>query len=125
MESDSLHAVCELQSFRRSAFDAGMTEDDIARVVNIVAANPQAGDVMKGTGGCRKLRISGRGRGKSGGYRTITFFGGDDLPVFLITVFSKGERANLTKSEQNALSVISGQIIESYQKKVVKVGIGA
>lgn len=125
MESDSLHAVCELHSFRRAAFDAGMTEDDIARVVNIVAADPRAGDVMKGTNGCRKLRVSGRGKGKSGGYRTVTFFGGDALPVFLITVFSKGERANLTKSEQNALATMADQIIETYQKKIMKVGIGA
>jgi len=58
---------------------------------------------MVGTGGARKVRFAGRGKGKSGGYRVITFFGGDDIPVFLLNVFSKGERANLSKTERNEL----------------------
>jgi hypothetical protein len=40
------------------------------------------------------LRVAGRGKGKSGGYRAITFYSGTALPVFLITVFGKGEKAN-------------------------------
>lgn len=79
---------------------------------------------MQGTGGCRKLRLAGRGKGKSGGYRTITFFGGDDLPVFLITVFSKGERANLSKAERNALLGLTKKIVATYEARVVKVGTG-
>ncbi len=42
-------------------------------LVSLLAANPVAGDEMPGTGGCRKLRVAGRGKGKSGGYRTIKF----------------------------------------------------
>jgi hypothetical protein len=50
-----------------------MTEDEIDNLVDFLAENPTAGDLIVGTGGCRKLRVAGRGKGKSGGYRTITF----------------------------------------------------
>ena len=48
-----------------------------------IAANPAAGDVIEGTGGARKVWFAGKGKGKSGGYRVITFFSGTDVPVFL------------------------------------------
>ena len=66
-----------------------MTDDEIADLVSFLAENPMAGDEMTGTGGCRKLRLAGRGKGKSGGYRTITFYSGKAMPVYLITVFQR------------------------------------
>jgi hypothetical protein len=91
-----MHTVCETHAFRRAAAQAGMSEDEISDLVGFLAENPMAGDETSGTGGCRKVRVRGHGKGKSGGYRTITFFTGETLPVFLITVFAKGERANLS-----------------------------
>ena len=58
---------------------------------------------MRGTGGARKVRFAGRGKGKSGGYRVITFYGGGDIPLFLLDVFGKGSRPNLTKAQHNEL----------------------
>ena len=43
------------------------------------------------------------GKGKSGGYRVITFFAADDIPVFLLDVYSKGRRSDLSQSERNEL----------------------
>lgn len=102
-----------------------MTEEEISNLVDMLAANPEAGDVIKGTGGCRKVRVAGRGKGKSGGYRTITFFSGPNLPLFLITVFSKGECDDLSQSERNLLSKITSQIVEVYAQKIVKVSTRA
>lgn len=116
-----MHTVCETNSFRRHAKDAGMSEEEVEQLVDYLAAHPNAGDEMAGTGGCRKLRVAGRGKGKSGGYRTITFYSGRDLPVFLITVFSKGERANLSKSERNALEGLTKELVAAYAARVVKV----
>jgi hypothetical protein len=110
-----MHAVCELHSFRRAAAAAGMSEDEVSSVVSFLAANPMAGDEIVGTGGCRKVRVAGRGRGKSGGYRVITFFTGASLPVFLVTVFAKGEKANLTKRECNELRSITSEITAQYR----------
>ncbi|MFT8944394.1 MAG: type II toxin-antitoxin system RelE/ParE family toxin [Acetobacter pasteurianus] len=124
-EPSPLHSVCELKTFRRAAKDVGMTEDEITQLVSMLAQNPEAGDVIKGTGGCRKVRVPGRGKGKSGGYRTITFFSGPNLPLFLLTVFSKGECENLSQSECNSLAKLTTQIVEAYAEKIVKVSTRA
>ena len=93
----------ETEGYLRDAKDAGMAEDERNSAVDLVSANPEAGDVMQGTGGVRKARLAGRGKGKSGGYRIVWYFGGGEIPVFLLTVFGKGEKANLTQGECNAL----------------------
>jgi hypothetical protein len=95
-----------------------MTDDEITRLVDFLAANPTAGELIVGTGGCR---VAGRGKGKSGGYRTITFYAGENLPVFLLTVFSKGERTNLSKSECNSLRAVTKAIAAEYRGKVTSV----
>jgi hypothetical protein len=87
-----------------------------------VARNPLAGSEIAGSGGCRKIRLAGRGKGKSGGYRVVTFYTGVDIPVFLLTAFSKGERENLTKVERNALAQLTRELVASYRGRVVKVG---
>jgi hypothetical protein len=86
-----MHTVSELKVFRRHAEAAGMSAEDIDDLIDHLAHNPDDGEEIVGTGGCRKLRFSIRGnnKGKSGGVRTITFFSGNELPVFLITVFGK------------------------------------
>lgn len=69
-----------------------------------------------GTGGARKVRHAGRGHGKSGGFRTIHYYGGDDIPIFLLAIFGKGEKDNLTKAERNELAKILPQIAANYRK---------
>lgn len=93
-----------------------MDEEEREVLVAIVARDPTAGDLMQGTGGCRKVRYKKPGTGKSGGYRVISWFGGRDIPVFLLTVFGKNERANLSKAERNALSKLTSQLADSLEK---------
>lgn len=87
-----------------------MTQDERERVVLFLAENPDAGDVIKESGGCRKIRIAKEGRGKSSGYRVITWFGGRDVPVFLLSVFAKGQKANLSDKECNALAKLTATL---------------
>jgi hypothetical protein len=103
----TLHSVIETNAYLAAADDAGMSEEERADVVTILAADPQAGAVMPRCGGARKLRIRRPGTGKSGGYRVITYYGGDDVPVFLLTVFAKGEKDNLTHAERNGLAALT------------------
>ena len=112
-----MQAVIETDSYLRAAKDAGMEADEMVAAVDFVAANPEAGDIMQGTGGVRKARLAGRGKGKSGGYRIVWYFGGGDIPVFLLTVFGKGEKANLTQGERNALRAMVGTLRESWVGK--------
>lgn len=108
-----MRSVIETEFYLRDAKNAGMSEDEMTAAVDFVAADPEAGDVMQSTGGVRKARLAGRGKGKSGGYRIVWYFGGGDIPVFLLTVFGKGEKANLTQGERNALRSLTGALRKS------------
>jgi hypothetical protein len=119
-----MHTICETFAFQSAAEEAGMTRDEVDRFIDEISLDPFIGDVMEGTGGCRKVRVQGKGRGKSGGYRVITFFTGENLPVFLITVFGKGERANLSKAERNTLAKLTKVLVKEYRRKVVTIGAG-
>lgn len=116
-----MHTVARLHTFDRAAKDAGLSEEEITDIIDFLAENPEAGDELTGTGGCRKIRVAGRGKGKRGGYRTITFYTGDTMPVFLITVFGKGEKSNLTPKESAALKVLTKKIVDEYLNKVTTI----
>jgi len=73
-------------------------------IVNYLAAHPKAGDLMEGTGGVRKLRWGRGAQGKSGGVRVIYYVHSEAMPLYLLTLFAKNERANLSKAERNALA---------------------
>ena len=74
-----------------------MTDEEREGIVVFLAANPEAGISLGG--GLRKVRIGREGSGKSGGYRTLYVFCGAHVPLFLLTVFAKNEKDNLTKAE--------------------------
>lgn len=111
-----MHTVIETNAYIAAAKDAGMSADEMAAVVDLIAANPEAGEIMPGCGGARKLRVAKPGKGKSGGYRVITYYAGDDVPVLLLTAFGKGEKANLTKAEQNELAALVKLLREALRK---------
>jgi hypothetical protein len=115
-----MHTVALLHSFLRAADAAGMTAEEIDKLADFLAENPAAGDVIAGTGGCRKVRVAGKSKGKSGGYRAITFFSGDNMPVFVITVFAKGERTDLSKSERNRLQGMTKAIVAEYAARAAR-----
>ena len=112
-----MHTVVETPAFLSDAEALGISEAERLDILTFLAVNPEAGDVIAGTGGARKLRFSGRGKGKSGGYRVITFFTGSAFPVFLLNVFAKNEKANLTKVECATLKKILGAITVAYRKQ--------
>ena len=115
-----MHTVIETGAYLREASQAGMTEEERELAVVYLAENPEAGDIMQGTGGCRKVRIAKEGRGKSGGYRVITYYGGKDIPLFLLTVFTKGQKANLSKAQRNALAKLTSTLKRSFGSNVQK-----
>ncbi len=74
--------------------------------------------MIAGTGGCRKVRVAKPGKGKRSGYRTITFYSGEQMPVFLMTLFAKGEKSNLSRKECNRLRDTTKAIVAAYQGKI-------
>jgi hypothetical protein len=82
-----------------------------------IAANPQAGDVIEGTGGARKVRFSGKGQGKEWRLPFITFFTGTDVPVFLLNIFAKNEKTDLTPNERRVSKTVLADIVKTYKSR--------
>jgi hypothetical protein len=68
--------------------------------------------MIEGAGGVRKLRWARDGRGKSGGVRVIYYFHSAVMPLYLLTMFAKNERANLSKAERNELGELVDALVE-------------
>lgn len=90
--------------FEKKAARAGLVEADMFEIASVIASDPTSGDLIKGTGGLRKIRFARAGEGKSGGYRTIHYFAGEDIPIFMLDLVDKKERANLSQAERNKVA---------------------
>jgi hypothetical protein len=62
------------------------------------------------------MRHAGRGKGKSGGYRTVHYFGGDDVPLFLLSICGKNRKSDLTAAERKDLASLLPRIADAYRK---------
>jgi hypothetical protein len=80
--------VIATDNFERKAKQAGLTQTEFELLVLLLSDRPDAGDLISGAGGARKVRLARQGGGKSGGYRVVTYFGGGELPVYLMTVYA-------------------------------------
>jgi hypothetical protein len=94
-----------------------MSEEEHDALVDYVAYNPTAGDLMVGTGGLRKLRWAMAGRGKSGGARIIYYYHNVGLPLFLLTAYAKNEQADISQADRNAYRDLVTVLLEAYTKK--------
>ena len=68
-----MQSVVETEEYLKDAKQAGLSDEERAAIVAYLAKNPEAGDEIRGTGGARKVRFAGKGKGKSGGYRLSPF----------------------------------------------------
>ena len=109
-----MHTVVETPAFLRRARECSIPDWEREAMVDFLAAHPNAGDEMPGTGGARKVRFARPGEGKRGGYRIITFFSGADIPVFLLSVFAKNEESDLSMDEKNELKKLLQVLPETF-----------
>ena len=106
-----LHGIAFTQGFLTQAKAEGMTAAEVENLVETLSLNPEAGELIVSSGGCRKVRLAGRGKGKSGGYRVVTYFAHVEMPVYVIAVLSKGSRENFTPAEVAAMAKASAVIL--------------
>jgi hypothetical protein len=102
MATAALVSVIETVTFAARAKDR-MSKEEVTAAITMIATDPLCGVVMKDTGGLRKVRFAIAGRGKSGGVRIVYAFHNPRFPVYLLTVFAKNEKDNLSKAERNTL----------------------
>jgi len=94
----------ELPAFARYRADY-LKDEEFRNLQDLLLHDPEAGDVIEGTGGLRKLRFgnSKRGKGKRGGLRLIYFWWEQGRQIWLFTLYSKGEVSDLTQSDKKSL----------------------
>ncbi|MBU4525073.1 MAG: type II toxin-antitoxin system RelE/ParE family toxin [Proteobacteria bacterium] len=109
--------VVETPTFLKDVKRADLSEDKHRELVNFLATYPEAGVMMEGTGGVRKVRFAGQGRGKSGAYRIVYYFHSVEIPLFALALLAKNEKANLSKAERNELKALMPQIVEAYMAR--------
>lgn len=108
-----MQTIVELPEYKKQV-RKHLTESDSELLINYLAEQPKAGDLMQGTGGIRKLRWAKNGGGKSGGVRVIYYFYNESMPLFLLSLFGKNEKANLSHSERNLLAKFTLKLVKNY-----------
>jgi hypothetical protein len=109
-------AVVETPEFL-SATRKLMTDAERAALIDYLAYHPNAGDLIPGTGGVRKLRWGLEGRGKRGGARVIYFYHSVDIPLFALTAFAKYEKTDLSQADRNEFRTLTRLLVEAYKRK--------
>ncbi len=97
-----LIAVAETPLFLRQA-EKVWSRDEHDEFVLYIAGNPDVGDVIPETGGIRKVRWGGGAAGKRGGTRVIYFFHNPERPLYLLMVYAKARKENLSADEKHAV----------------------
>lgn len=106
MRREELCTVAETSAFARRA-DALLAAEERDDLIYALARNPRAGVEIPGTGGVRKLRWAGRGKGARGGVRVVYFFHDGFSPLYALYIFGKGEKEDLTADEKRAMKQIA------------------
>lgn len=93
----------ESQVFSRLVYRY-LSEEDYSGLQQHLAARPDAGALVRGSGGARKIRWASEGRGKSGGVRVIYYWITADEQILLLTIYAKSEQGNLTAADLKLIS---------------------
>jgi len=108
-----VHTVVETPGYLKAA-EAIFTQVEREQIVSMVAADPECGEVIQGTGGFRKVRVARGGMGKRGGARVIYILRNEAFPIFLVMVYAKNQKENLTGQERNQLAKRADEIFANY-----------
>lgn len=94
--------IVEIPLFKSLVSDY-WTEDERGEFCSWLANNPESGDVIPGSGGCRKVRWKRQGSGKSGGVRVIYYNQLADGEIWLLTIYAKSARESISAHTLKAI----------------------
>jgi hypothetical protein len=112
-----LITVAETRAFQRKVAQL-LSETEKTGLIAYLSVHPGAGVLIKGTGGMRKLRWARSGRGKSGGVRVVYYFHSQEMPLYLLALFGKNEKANLSMEEKNYLSRQVRELVKVWRQEL-------
>lgn len=101
--------MLETSVFSRRA-DALLSRGERAELIDTLAREPLAGDVVPGLGGVRKLRSAPKGRGKSGAFRVIYYVLTDDLPILALLLYGKNEQGDLSSAQRKVVVALAAEM---------------
>ncbi len=107
--------IIELPRFservKKLANDHRLKLEDFDTFKGVLAENPEMGDVIQGTGGVRKTRLKSASKGKSGGFRVCYYFHHVKTGIiYLMTIYPKNEKDDISPDEKKELKMISDAI---------------
>lgn len=111
------HTVAETAGFIADCKEEGVSDAERAAIVDAVAADPRAGDLVQASGGVFKRRFAGRGKGKSGGWRVMIAYVGEGAPAYLLALLGKGTRANFDADELRAMRQLTTELKRAMRQK--------
>lgn len=111
-----LTTIVELPEFQKRS-EKALSKKEKDELFYFLSLNPTEGDLIKGTGGVRKLRWSSKNKGKRSGSRIIYFYYNEKIPLFLLTMFSKNQKIDLSSSEQKELAKLTKLLVANYSRK--------
>jgi len=80
-----------------------MSDDLYRELQNVLVVYPESGKIIQGSAGLRKIRWKTKLRGKQGGVRVIYYFSTKEQQIFMLMVYAKNERTDLTKNQLSIL----------------------
>lgn len=107
--------VAETATFVRQAATL-WTEEERTDFVDFIARNPETGDVIPQSGGVRKVRWSRRGSGKRGGVRVIYFYHDADMPLYLLMIYAKAQRDDLSPDAKRTVQSLVTTLKRSHRR---------
>jgi hypothetical protein len=108
--------VAETELFQKKVKKL-LSAEEREDLISYLSEYPESGVLIRGTGGIRKLRWARSGRGKSAGVRVIYYFHSEIMPLYLLTVFGKNEKANISMDEKHILSKLVNELVAYWRQR--------
>lgn len=108
--------ICEMGSVPRNLASA-LSDEEKDQLIDWLSLNPDAGDIIQGTNGVRKVRWAYGARGKRGGLRVIYYFRDLNMPIYLIAVYKTNEKLNISAGEKKVISQMVDEIVDEWARR--------
>ena len=108
--------IAETKPFQKKVVKL-LSIDEKNELISYLSEHPNSGVLIQGSGGIRKLRWARSGSGKSGGVRVIYFHHSEVMPLYLLAIFGKNEKANISAQEKKLLAKLVKELIINWRQK--------
>ncbi len=108
--------IAETEPFQKKVIKL-LSVDEKNELVSYLSEHPNSGVLIQGTGGIRKLRWARSDSGKSGGVRVIYFHHSEVMPLYLLAIFGKNEKANISAQEKKLLAKLVKELITHWRQR--------